>query len=267
MSQTACRERASARAFTLIELLVVIAIIAILAAILFPVFAQAREKARQTACLSNLRQIGTAFQMYFQDYDYASIRDTDWTGWDGGNRYPFCWNGWLQPYIKNEAIFRCPSHGLPNFGSWGQEPYDPNYEYAGKSYGISVYGAVVSIPLQLPNMPIQPWMVDSLKYPAERILVYEVKDFQGSGWGDNAWWVYGSGQPDGGDEGRRLAFRHNSGMNVLLFDGHVKWWKKDALQNLMDATKTPRARGAGDCKHQFYRVVYYPWSADMSCQD
>src|SRR3954447_724453 len=92
MPSLAVRTRRSRRGFTLIELLVVIAIIAILAAILFPVFAQAREKARQVGCLSNLKQMGTATMMYVQDYDetYPSnlalsipgpLYGTNWTAW------------------------------------------------------------------------------------------------------------------------------------------------------------------------------------------
>jgi prepilin-type N-terminal cleavage/methylation domain-containing protein len=95
------------QAFTLIELLVVIAIIAVLAAILFPVFAQARERARQTACLSNSKQLATALYMYAQDYDEnivpASLRLPDPT------LTPIIWTEIAQPYIKNTGIFICPS--------------------------------------------------------------------------------------------------------------------------------------------------------------
>src|SRR4051794_21082605 len=96
------RERMRRKGFTLIELLVVIAIIAILAAILFPVFAQAREKARQSQCLSNARQIALALTTYSQDYDEMLVM-----------RYPgpnVSWKDSLEPYLKSADIYRCPSN-------------------------------------------------------------------------------------------------------------------------------------------------------------
>src|SRR5437763_11440946 len=112
--------RPSRNGFTLIELLVVIAIIAILAAILFPVFAQAREKARQTACSSNLRQIGTAFAMYVQDYDERLPDRRDLKSAFPGGYQP--WTTWptsdpraawaavvMDPYVRNNALWSCPS--------------------------------------------------------------------------------------------------------------------------------------------------------------
>jgi len=98
--------------FTLIELLVVIAIIAILAAILFPVFAKVREKARQTSCLSNMKQIGLGFTQYIEDYDET---------WPAGYQSPTSygnlgagWAGCLQPYIKSAAVFHCPDDPTQN---------------------------------------------------------------------------------------------------------------------------------------------------------
>lgn len=97
------------RAFTLIELLVVIAIIAILAAILFPVFAQARESARRAACLSNSKQMGTGMMMYIQDYDETTPSVFAYT--DGTRVDTFML---LQPYIKNLQVFYCPDYNVTN---------------------------------------------------------------------------------------------------------------------------------------------------------
>lgn len=99
------------RAFTLIELLVVIAIIAILAAILFPVFARAKEAAKKTACVSNEKQFLLGFQMYANDYD-----DLFMPAYTSNPN--ILWNQLFQPYIKNTDVFRCPSQAKPGITSW-----------------------------------------------------------------------------------------------------------------------------------------------------
>jgi len=115
------------KAFTLIELLVVIAIIAILAAILFPVFAKAREKARQTTCASNLKQIGLALMQYSQDYDETHI---PWLVPQGGSNWS--WQHNIQSYVKSYAIFQCPS----NYGNGPQAP-SPDWIQGGSASGLT----------------------------------------------------------------------------------------------------------------------------------
>lgn len=123
------------RGFTLIELLVVIAIIAILAAILFPVFAQAREAARKTTCISNNKQIGTAVMMYTQDYDEMMVLFYRPAGGPTGGRIG--WTGLVQPYTKNWNMMRCPNQARTN-----PDVYAPPYDwYANQSvwpgYGLN----------------------------------------------------------------------------------------------------------------------------------
>lgn len=124
--------------FTLIELLVVIAIIAILAAILFPVFAMARDKARQTVCLSNMKQIGTAARLYMNDYDglgpYPGSKSTGEVGCLGASNYrsaddPHSLPQLFQPYLKNLDVWVCP-----NAPEWEQRTQ--TYTIAGKTYTL-----------------------------------------------------------------------------------------------------------------------------------
>src|ERR1051326_3833414 len=98
--------------FTLLELLVVVAIIAILAAILLPVFAQAREKARQSACISNMQQVGSAVQMYVQDWDetYPMNRLLSLPHGQTCSQRVVTWKHSVLPYVKSIEAFRCPSN-------------------------------------------------------------------------------------------------------------------------------------------------------------
>jgi len=189
------------RGFTLIELLVVIAIIAILAAILFPVFARAREKARQTSCLNNGKQLCLAFQMYAQDYD--ETLPNYWYGASVGY-----WCVVIHPYIKNEQIFVCPSRPELKYGpgSTGGGGWGINYPAIG--------GAYVSLA--------------SIARPAETVLIGEIDRDRNQGV------TYTPNGSTTSDFYRNARTDHNEGMNVGMVDGHAKWYKLSDLNSHAD---------------------------------
>ncbi len=200
-------------AFTLIELLVVIAIIAILAAILFPVFAKAREKARQSSCQSNLKQIGLATAQYKQDYDERTpwyLNAGSWQSWASEQGY---WGRFYDPYIKNRQIYTCPS--ATTMDAYGLQTGE---NALGSTYGLNGYTENKS---------------DSqVTTPAERILVHDAWEHRMDDNGDM--FCPASGQSvnltqHSGDANRiREYWRHNDTANVLWCDGHVKVLTKTA---------------------------------------
>lgn len=178
------------RGFTLIELLVVIAIIAILAAILFPVFAKAREKARQSSCSSNLKQIGLAAMSYLQDYDECMVHySLTGTG---------SWTNALAPYIKNTQLYICPS--LPNQALG----YGYNYYYLGNGGTAISVGMVVS-PAETVSF------ADNAKDDNDANVSYSHINPPAQ---PTYTWV------------SRPSPRHNEGCNIVFVDGHVKWMKR-----------------------------------------
>jgi prepilin-type N-terminal cleavage/methylation domain-containing protein/prepilin-type processing-associated H-X9-DG protein len=136
--------RSNGRGFTLIELLVVIAIIAILAAILFPVFAQAREKARGAACLSNIKQLGLGLQMYAQDYDEMLPNHAQDTDNFLAPNAPANWAKGLQSYVRNTQIFSCPSAPLAQ----GYKTQPAMNSYQGNAVVLSAQGTTLA---RIPN--------------------------------------------------------------------------------------------------------------------
>ncbi|MDD3927702.1 MAG: type II secretion system protein [bacterium] len=183
------------KGFTLIELLVVIAIIAVLASILFPVFDNAREKARQTTCMNSLKQTGLGAFMYAEDYDnYLPDAINQALGKDGNGNYAQI-RLWSLKYVNRDLITKgCPSATFTGGYCYNYNVYLGCYNASGANYRAGTY-------TQYPRT-----MLESVKNPSGKFMMSDAST-------NNNYYM--------GDILDRYAFRHDNGVCILYFDGHV----------------------------------------------
>jgi len=224
------------KAFNLIELLVVIAIIAILAAILFPVFGRARENARRSSCQSNLKQIGLGLVQYSQDYDERLPLGKD------SSNYRI-WIDRIDPYVKNSQVGICPSQSEttgstpPTYDIYITQYFNRPLSYVMNNVywnttpdiGLLVGAAIPSIEDTSGTV----WAADGSRGPSAQFDDYQLSGSGGTGGGGLQ--VNLTAQPpyidsDSGNNQGAFTGRHFEGANILFVDGHVKWLK---LSNLM----------------------------------
>ena len=238
-------------AFTLIELLVVIAIIAILAAILFPVFAQARAKARQAACLSNMKQIGTAMMMYTQDYDETyPVNNLSY-----GTSSMALQGGWARhvyPYHKSVDVYRCPDAVMSD-PQWSRVIPGDNGDMAtaitvpsymlGASEHVTKVGNAAS--------PPQPVAISAVGKPAELVVIADSLYIIFSRVGRIINANYGSNNlASPPDRPVPNMARHTGGSSLLFGDGHAKWYSQNGMD--IDPARTAQA------VHRQYKIVIDP---------
>lgn len=236
------------KAFTLIELLVVISVIAVLAALLFPVFARVREKARAATCVSNLRQIGMAIHQYMQDWD-GGLPEFREGGATPEQWLSFRWYGHILPYLKNQAILHCPSDNIDNglramsfHPEWVNLPGVPHL-----SYGY--------------NFWLQQSRETTVDEAAETLLVADSAALQCGdallivGGMPTSCYAFANGtepldveSPLTGYPGQE---RHSGGSNVAFFDGHVRF--------IPAAQFRKRRQGRACFEYPLVEIACNPW--------
>lgn len=226
--------------FTLIELLVVIAIISILAAILFPVFARARENARRSSCMSNLKQAGLALLQYVQDYDeripfvsQTGVTETPPDGYTWYTANNWYWQQTIYPYYKTTQVFNCPSATiLPSLATApGGRPAPWRGHYGANSLALR-------LPRDPANNPRQPLSLAAVASPASLYVFLDAGQYYVSpanvlNPAGARSYVPGAalagltctGAYDGGLQRDCENGRHFDGINMAFADGHVKWIK------------------------------------------
>lgn len=222
--------------FTLIELLVVIAIIAILAAILFPVFAKVREKARQTACLSNEKQLGLGFMQYVEDNDETfpcGIKV------NGDPRYGLGWPATIYAYVKSKGVFVCPSDIIPSYGRGDILSYNYNMNIPNPSSIGGVSGALARF-----GSPAKTVLLCEMSNAPYRYVIIDDPNNIGASLGNgtqnfgNMTYATGyfanfpagaGGLDSNGDNFEAPTGRHIDGSNFIMADGHAKWMRGSVI--------------------------------------
>lgn len=234
------------RGFTLIELLVVIAIIAILAAILFPVFARARENARRSGCQSNLKQIGLGMMQYLQDYDTRYPASWNYaTSWSGAGAQEITWGEAIQPYLKSHQIFDCPSitkrqvNPINTRGRYSSYFYNSNFNCGWPGYGGGITNEWSKIEADIDSPAVVIIFGDGGSYTSSQTanchsnvsgacpLAIPNTGPVNSPPGAGAWNAGGGWNTAA--EALAEQNKHLEGGNYAFADGHVKWYRSDKL--------------------------------------